>query len=120
MQDHTKPKNLDSAHLRFCVDVLRRAGTGVVRHRRLLQEAGHIRAFAAFTALTTACVMGHALAVNPASWALLLLVAGVAVTDNHMVVESGLNAYLNGLGSPQQGDGDLHAVSYTHLTLPTN
>jgi MFS family permease len=59
---------------------------------RLVQEVGHIRAFAAFAALTTVCVMGHALAVNPVSWAVLRLIAGIAVTGNFMVVESWLNA----------------------------
>ncbi len=59
---------------------------------RLVQEVGHIRAFAAFAALTTVCVMGHGLVFNPVSWAVLRLVAGVAVTGNYMVVESWLNA----------------------------
>lgn len=58
----------------------------------LVQGVGHIRAFAAFAALTTVCAMAHALFMNPLSWALLRLVAGIAVTGNYMVVESWLNA----------------------------
>lgn len=57
----------------------------------LVQRVGHIRAFAAFAAVTTAAVMLHALYVSPLSWGVLRFMTGIAMTGLFMVVESWLN-----------------------------
>jgi MFS family permease len=57
----------------------------------LVQRVGHIRAFAAFAALTTAAIMGHALYLSALSWGMLRFVTGISMTGLFMVVESWLN-----------------------------
>src|SRR5262245_51754174 len=44
---------------------------GAVFCNRLIERIGHIRAFAAFAALVTGALLGHALYFNPLLWAVL-------------------------------------------------
>lgn len=59
--------------------------------QRLIQRVGHIRAFAAFAAVSTAAVMLHGLQVSAPLWGLLRLVTGVTNMGLYMVIESWLN-----------------------------
>jgi MFS family permease len=58
---------------------------------RLIRRVGHIRAFAAFAAVTTAIVMIHGLTDSPIIWGCLRFLAGVATIGLYMVIESWLN-----------------------------
>ncbi|EMS78317.1 MFS transporter [Desulfotignum phosphitoxidans] len=65
------------------------AGTSYCR--KIIQNVGHIRAFAAFTAVTAAVVMVHGFYTSPLLWAGLRFVAGVSNMGLFMVIESWLN-----------------------------
>ncbi len=65
------------------------AGTSYCR--KMIQSVGHIRAFAAFTAITTAVVMVHGFYTSPLLWAGLRFVAGISNMGLFMVIESWLN-----------------------------
>jgi MFS family permease len=58
---------------------------------RLIQSVGHIRAFTAFAAVTTAIVMLHGIYVSPLFWAVLRLLTGISTIGIYMVIESWLN-----------------------------
>lgn len=64
---------------------------GTTYCRKMIQNVGHIRAFAAFTAVTTAVVMVHGFYTSPLLWAGLRFVAGVSNMGLFMVIESWLN-----------------------------
>ncbi len=66
--------------------------TGTVICPRIVETVGHIRAFAAFAAIASACALIHAIEVNPWTWALLRALTGVAVACLHTIVESWINA----------------------------
>ncbi len=59
--------------------------------RRLVARVGHIRAFAAFAAVTTVTALLHGLNAAPLFWGALRLVTGVATIGLFMVIESWLN-----------------------------
>jgi len=65
------------------------AGTSV--GRKIIRSVGHIRAFAAFTAVTTAVIMIHGFCTAPLLWAGLRFAAGIANMGLFMVIESWLN-----------------------------
>ncbi|MCB1962117.1 MAG: MFS transporter [Rhodocyclaceae bacterium] len=60
---------------------------------RLIQRMGHIRAFAFFTAVATACVLSHVLLITPMTWLVLRALTGVALVGIYIVVESWLNSH---------------------------
>ncbi|MCC2616852.1 MFS transporter [Aestuariibacter halophilus] len=57
----------------------------------LISSVGHIRSFAATTALVTACVATHGVSDNLYLWLALRLVVGAGMMCNYMVLESWLN-----------------------------
>lgn len=61
---------------------------------RLIRRVGHIRTFAAFSAIAASAALGHALTLNPWLWLLLRLLSGVSMVSIYMVIESWLNATL--------------------------
>ena len=58
---------------------------------RIVERAGHVRAFSAFAATAAAAVMLHTLTSSAAVWMLLRFVTGAAVVGLYMVIESWLN-----------------------------
>ncbi|SDP51837.1 MFS transporter [Desulforhopalus singaporensis] len=64
---------------------------GAFTSTAIIRQVGHIRAFAAFAALTTAIVMGHALYGAPFFWGVLRFLCGIAAIGLFTVVESWLN-----------------------------
>jgi MFS family permease len=66
--------------------------TGALLCHRLIERAGHIRAFAAFSALVAASILGHALYFHPALWALLRALTGFGCAGLFVTTESWLNA----------------------------
>jgi len=58
---------------------------------RLIRRMGHVRAFAFFGAAVAACMLLHALAVQPVFWMLLRVITGVALVGFYAVIESWLN-----------------------------
>jgi MFS family permease len=64
---------------------------GTTYCRKIIQSVGHIRAFAAFTAVTTAVVMIHGFYTSPLLWAVLRFTAGISNMGLFMVIESWLN-----------------------------
>ena len=65
---------------------------GAVLCRRLIDRAGHIRAFAAFAALVGASFLGHSLYFDPALWAVLRALFGFGCAGLFVATESWLNA----------------------------
>ena len=76
---------------------------------RIIERVGHVRAFAVFASLVSACAIGHPLMVDPVFWAILRLLTGVCVAGALMVAES----WLNGSSANDQR-GSLLAI-YTTL-----
>lgn len=64
---------------------------GTTYCRKIIRNVGHIRAFAAFTAVTTAVVMIHGFYTSPLLWAGLRFIAGISNMGLFMVIESWLN-----------------------------
>ncbi len=58
---------------------------------RVIRQAGHIRAFAIFAALSTAAILLQGLYVLPAAWFVLRVCIGFSIAGIYMVVESWLN-----------------------------
>jgi MFS family permease len=58
---------------------------------RLIRGVGHIRAFAAFAAITTSLVLLHGLFMSPVLWGLLRFFAGLSTIGLYTVIESWLN-----------------------------
>jgi MFS family permease len=58
---------------------------------RLVRRVGHIRAFAALAAVTTATVMLHGIHFSAPGWGVLRLVTGMSNIGLFMVIESWLN-----------------------------
>lgn len=98
--------------------------------KRVIRSVGHIRAYAAFAAVTTSVVMVHGLLVSAPLWAGLRFCSGVANMGLFMVIESWFNecadpgargrvfsiymimAYLgSGLGQQLLNIGDIHGQS---------
>jgi MFS family permease len=65
---------------------------GATLCHRLIGRAGHIRAFATFSALVAAAVLGHALYFNPILWAVLRALVGFGCAGLFVATESWLNA----------------------------
>ncbi|MEO1089279.1 MAG: MFS transporter [Pseudomonadota bacterium] len=59
---------------------------------RLIARVGHVRVFAAFTAIASATVLLHAVFVSPFVWALIRIVAGFSFAALFIVAESWLNS----------------------------
>jgi MFS family permease len=61
-----------------------------------IQRMGHIRAFAFFAALAACTVLAHPVFVDPWVWGLLRVGTGVALVGMYTVIESWLNATVDG------------------------
>src|SRR5262249_2377116 len=66
--------------------------TGAVLCGLLIDRVGHIRAFAALSAIVAAALLGHALYFDPVLWALLRALAGFGCAGLFVTTESWLNA----------------------------
>lgn len=58
---------------------------------RLVQNVGHIRTYAALTAIASAASLAHIMMVDEIFWALLRGIAGFCFAGLYMVIESWLN-----------------------------
>jgi len=58
----------------------------------IIQQVGHIRAFAAFAAIFTVMALAHAIWVEVWPWVVFRLISGIAVVGLALVIESWLNA----------------------------
>lgn len=58
---------------------------------RVIHRVGHVRSFAAFAALYSACILAFPLYVAPASWIVLRLLTGFCIAGLTLVTESWLN-----------------------------
>jgi len=58
---------------------------------RMIQRVGHIRIFAALSAIASVTILVHALYVQPWAWALMRLLTGFAFSVIYVVSESWLN-----------------------------
>ena len=58
---------------------------------KILQDVGHIRTFGALSAIASAAVLVHIIAVDPALWTVMRLFTGFAYAGMYIVVESWLN-----------------------------
>jgi len=61
----------------------------------LVSQIGHIRVFAALTAVTTAVILSFALSDNFFLWLLLRFFSGAAIVGLYLVIESWLNSQLS-------------------------
>ena len=92
----------------------------------VISSVGHIRVFAAFASIASLSILLHSIFVNPLSWFLLRVVTGYSMVLIYTIAESWLN---DRASNKNRGKvlsiymiilyGSM-AVSYTHLTLPTN
>lgn len=64
---------------------------GSVGTPRLMQRVGHIRVFAALTAVASVAILLQAVYVTPLAWGTLRLVSGVCFAGIYVVAESWLN-----------------------------
>ncbi len=64
---------------------------GCLKCPRLIERVGHIRTYAALTAVASAASLGHALILDAVSWAALRGVAGFCFAGLYMIIESWLN-----------------------------
>lgn len=64
---------------------------GCLQCPRLIERVGHIRTYAALTAIASAASLAHALVLDPTTWALLRGVAGFCFAGLYMIIESWLN-----------------------------
>jgi len=58
---------------------------------RIIEQVGHVRAFAAFASLISASVIGYAVHVDLTFWTALRVVHGICIAGSLMVAESWLN-----------------------------
>lgn len=63
---------------------------------RFIQRVGHIRAFAAFAAITTSIALAQGIFVEPTFWMLCRFVAGYCLAGTYIVIESWLLAGATG------------------------
>jgi len=89
---------------------------------RMIHAVGHIRVFAALSAIAACCVLFLVLAVNPISWTISRFVMGFCFAGLFMVVESWINASVS---NKDRGKVlsiyrivDLGAVTSTQFLLP--
>jgi MFS family permease len=71
----------------------------------LIQRVGHIRTYAALTAIASAASLAHAMIVDPIVWGFLRGIAGFCFAGLYMIIESWLNAKVD-----QQSRGRVFAV----------
>ncbi len=64
---------------------------GTLKCGSVVNRIGHIRSFAAFSALSAACILAFALFVYPSAWIALRIVLGFNLAGLYMVAESWLN-----------------------------
>ncbi|MBS7661981.1 MFS transporter [Pseudomonas lalucatii] len=64
---------------------------GSLRAPAIIQRVGHVRAFAALTALASMTILVHSVLVDPWVWGLMRLLTGFAVSAIYVVAESWLN-----------------------------
>ncbi|MEH6580065.1 MAG: MFS transporter [Amphritea sp.] len=64
---------------------------GAFRVPKIIKRVGHIRAFAALTALSSVTILLHPLLIDPWVWAVMRLLTGFASCGIYIVVESWLN-----------------------------
>ena len=64
---------------------------GCLQCPNLIGRVGHIRTYAALTAIASAASLGHALVVDPVIWAVLRGFAGFCFAGLYMIIESWLN-----------------------------
>ncbi len=62
----------------------------------LIRRIGHIRTFSFYAALAATVVLLHVMIVNPWVWLVLRVMYGVALVTLYIVIESWLNAQVNG------------------------
>jgi len=67
---------------------------------RLVRQVGHVRVFAALSAMASSAILAHAIWVEPVSWFALRIVTGVCMSGAYIVCESWLNA---STGNEQRG-----------------
>lgn len=65
---------------------------------RIIEQVGHVRAFAALVSIMSAASISHAFLVDPWYWFILRVVYGICVAGAYMVAES----WLNGATSNEQ------------------
>lgn len=65
---------------------------GTFKCGALVNRIGHIRAFAAFSAISAATILAFALIVHPVAWIALRVILGFNLAGLYMVAESWLNA----------------------------
>ncbi|BFM12129.1 MFS transporter [Simiduia litorea] len=64
---------------------------GASRGQKVIKRVGHVRTFAALTALSSLCVLMHSLYVNPWAWVATRFLTGFAMCGIYLVAESWLN-----------------------------
>lgn len=64
---------------------------GGLRAKRVILRIGHIRAFAAFAALTSATCLAYAFFFDPIAWVILRIVNGFCIAGMTTTIESWLN-----------------------------
>ena len=64
---------------------------GCIKGGELVRRVGHVRVFAAMTALASATPLLHALILSPWVWSLLRLISGFCFAVLYVVIESWLN-----------------------------
>ncbi len=78
---------------------------------RLIQRVGHIRIFAAVSALASVTILVHSIYINPWAWAMMRLLTGFAFSTIYVVSESWLNQ-----ASSNENRGQILAI-YTAILL---
>lgn len=58
---------------------------------KLVANVGHVRVFAAFTALASSAILAHSILIEPVSWFFLRFVTGVCISGAYVISESWLN-----------------------------
>lgn len=58
---------------------------------KLVANVGHVRVFAALTALASTSILSHSLLIEPISWFTLRFVTGFCISGSYVIAESWLN-----------------------------
>lgn len=58
---------------------------------KLVANVGHVRVFAAFTAIASCSILIHSVLIEPVSWFVLRFVTGVCISGSYVICESWLN-----------------------------
>ena len=62
--------------------------TGCLYCPRLIHSVGHIRTYAALTAIVSAATLAHVLSVDPVFWGILRIIVGFCLAGLYMTIES--------------------------------